>query len=635
MSWLYKNRDEVIFSIVAFFILNLSFYSMSNGYCIQFRDTDDYMRLVRMRELFKTCDWGNFIIARCNVPFGCDLHWTRLYDFFWIPFVYIANFFTHSVARSVELTGCIISPIMGAVAIVVFLRIMHLLYKDSRSITPFIAAIIFSAHPFIHLNLNFCRPDHHSFIILFMLLYLLCAALLTETQHHKKTYICMAIIGGCNVWISPETLIPLLIIDAILFINSLIYNDKQIQEGLYIKSVLTACFVSVVVFSSQILIGIFLALLISSGLLIKYDEQKTNLKKRWETNLCGICFFACAIIFPTICPPEYDKISIVHLMLYLYASMFFVANLLIPRELSLKQRIFEALKWGIILGAGFLATYPKFLYGMGADVSEYIKRIWMDHVAEMRSPLSGGLRNFFIAFSFVNLVASITKITKLSHRNRSPNSPDGILIWYIIITLSLCYNLLAAFAIRMFPYAVIFALPIVVDFCTSIQYTKKYNSVPGLFITILFTIALPFFTIAEDPSPKGNKSKPITKAELYKIIDNLDAKPCVIMAHSNDGPAILYFTKHKVVGAPYHRQQQGIGFSYEVMENDYDEDRIKKILKFVDADYIFARNPPKSTSSKNSLEAMMLRDEKLPDWLEKIPCECKDIAIAKVLKGKL
>ena len=43
-------------------------------------DSDCYMRLVRVRELYNTGNWYDAVISRSNAPYGERLHWTRSFD---------------------------------------------------------------------------------------------------------------------------------------------------------------------------------------------------------------------------------------------------------------------------------------------------------------------------------------------------------------------------------------------------------------------------------------------------------------------------------------------------------------------------------------------------------------------------
>ena len=162
---MFKLRESKIELTVLgiMYLMMLAFCYISGFGCqISFIDTDDFMRVLRTQEFFSHFDLNNTIISRGNYPIGCDLHWTRLYDFFLIGLTYIIDFFVDSVETSVKYACFLISPITGLISMVFVHKILqNFLKKDSI----FLATAIFCASPFLIPFFSFGRPDHHSFII--------------------------------------------------------------------------------------------------------------------------------------------------------------------------------------------------------------------------------------------------------------------------------------------------------------------------------------------------------------------------------------------------------------------------------------------------------------------------------------
>jgi asparagine N-glycosylation enzyme membrane subunit Stt3 len=129
IDWIRKNKIEIIILVVAGTLVSLGCYLQTFGWRMTFHDTDDYMRLVRTREFFKNYDLSNAIISRSNVPFGCDLHWTRFYDFFIIVPTYILNLFIDSIDKSIEYVCFFISPVMKSATIAIFFSVVQKLMK--------------------------------------------------------------------------------------------------------------------------------------------------------------------------------------------------------------------------------------------------------------------------------------------------------------------------------------------------------------------------------------------------------------------------------------------------------------------------------------------------------------------------
>ena len=166
-TWAQQYIIELIILPILLLIVTASFYMQSQT---EFIDTDDCMRLVRIRDFFNHYDLSDNIIKRCNVPYGCSLHWTRFYDFFLIIPSYILSFFTESIDKAIYYVGFCITPIIRIVTTVVFLRVIQNLMRRDDA---FLCAVLFVVHPIKTVNGNYGRPDHHAFIMIFMILLVL------------------------------------------------------------------------------------------------------------------------------------------------------------------------------------------------------------------------------------------------------------------------------------------------------------------------------------------------------------------------------------------------------------------------------------------------------------------------------
>jgi asparagine N-glycosylation enzyme membrane subunit Stt3 len=627
VCWLRKNKIEIFFLIVLGIIINVRHYLELHGYCINFIDVDDYMRLVRIRDFFNHHDLSNTIISRSNVPFGCDLHWTRFYDFFLIIPSYILNFFLNSIDKSIEYVGFFIGPVIRSVSIALFLSIAQKLMKEEDA---FLLTALMAANPFILIFGLFGRPDHHSFIMLFILIYLHTIMGFVESQLKSK-FLCIkaAVVASLCVWISPETLIPILLIDGVLFIYA--FFDLEKLKSLHMKSILTVCGVGIITFSFSNLPISYLMTMCVLLLVVFYDTFNTShitdpIYRYWHM----VVLVLVVILFPQISAPvEYDKISIVHTLLFICSALYFGINI-IHSELKPMARIAAAIGWFFIIAAMFLFIYPEFLHGMSAGIDDYVKEIWLYRVNEMKSPFSLGSGFFFINYTIVTAIAIVGKISQLIDQKLTPTS----IIWWILVINTICYTIFAGISYRMQPYSVLFGLPLIVDFGMNSDFTRSLHRYIRIIISAFFSSLFLFFIVFLDSDAEDLKNQPAkstyTKEELYELIDNLSPTPVVIMTHINDGPPILYYTKHSVVGASYHRQPQGIISSYKIMSEKYDEKVVQSILKNTGSLYIFIR---KSEKSRNRSLARMIMDNDLPKWLSpvKLPEKFNDIAIVQVL----
>jgi len=622
VDWLCRNKTELTFLLLVGIFVNVACYLQKHGICLTFFDTDDYMRLVRVKELFYGQNWNNNIIYRCNVPFGCNLHWTRFYDFFIVIPVYVLNFFINSIDKSVEYVGFVISPIVKSVTIAIAFNIAQKIMKKD---VAFLCTALLAAHPFILPFGLFGRPDHHAFIMLFMIIFIHNVIEIVQYGFkNRKSYIKAAISSALCIWISPETLIPLLLTDAILFIYS--FGDMEKLRNLYIKnSVVAGSILIIISFPFGPIADHAISMLIVLTT-ISYITFKESYRKDPVLRIVPfVTVLLMWLLFPRF-TIEYDKISSVHLSLYICSAVFFCCCMVWNHSRCMILGAF------FIIACVYLQMYPRFFCGMSADIDDYVRAIWFSRVGEMRSPLLGSdalccVCNFIIIGSTI-----FCKIKQLSAKNIRVNDIIYSPIWWIFIVSAACYTIFSMISYRMLPYSALFGLPIVVDFGMNGPLTKSFHKYSRMIIAAFLSTLFVFCTTNLTSKGEG-KRHTYTTRELYKVIDDLSTEPVVIMAGSNYGPAILYYTKHKAVGAPYHRQVQGIISSHKIMEESCDENEIKSILKTTDSSYIFIeKSEYKNCKTKNL--ANLIVTNQYPKWISIVPVPEKfnDIIIAKIDK---
>ena len=628
-----KSKEKIIELIILglmYVVVMSSCYINLFGGGINFIDTDDFMRVIRIREFFDHYNLNNYVIARSNYPYGCELHWTRLYDFFIIGLTWIFDLFTDSLEQAINYACFCISPIVGLVSLVFIFKIFDMFTEKNN---VFLAAAMFCASPFLIPIFSFGRSDHHAFITLCMLIYLYYTAkiILNETKD-KRIYIKAAIATAACVWASPETLIVLLLTDAVLFFAYM--KDFEKTVDFYFKNLLAACFIGTIALISEpnsqsfySLSMCILLLLIPYTTLTKNSLQKDPFFKCWHY----ICLMFMMVFLTKIQPVEYDKISIVHSTLFLCLSTFFAVNL---QLIGKRTHLHDAILWALIIASVFLSMFPRFLMGMSADVPQFVKKIWLNKVAELQSPFTGSILWTFLIYILITVTAVVVKIQELKKQKITGKN----VVWALFIVIASCYLLFACFAYRMIPYSIIFGLPIVVSLGMSSKYVKKYSRLTRMIITVFisgFFMVITSLFVESDLGDEKPESRGYSEAELFECVDNLSSEPVVIMAHSNHGPKLLYYTKHYVLGAPYHRQIKGIISSHFVMERDNNLNIVRKILQKTKSQYLFIGHKQEN-QHPNSFASSVLAGH-MPQWLSivKIPEKFSDYSIFKIDQDRL
>ncbi|MDR1362270.1 MAG: hypothetical protein LBJ16_03580, partial [Holosporaceae bacterium] len=408
-------KIEIAILVLVGLVFNAITYASFNGFHIKFFDTDDYMRLVRIREFFSHFDLSNNIITRGNVPFGCSLHWTRFYDFFLIIPSYILSFFTNSINEAIEYVGFCISPCVKIVSAIVMFRMLD---RVMDRFDAFLCAAIFISHILLLQFGSFGRPDHHAFIRLFMLLFIsgvmeLLSTLETCDQPEKLTRKCLlvALLASLCLWISPETLITILLVNALLWVAA--FYRQEGWEWLLFTNLMTSFFVGVIILDTVRNNLVLFALMMVLLAMVAIFLAKGNFIDGGA--MLPLALLLLSIPFSKdIAVAEYDKISIVHFAMFICGSIFwgcgaFVSGLSWPIARKIKMCVVAA----IVLGGVFLFPYPKFIWGMEAEISDYLKEIWLNKVQEMQSPLAAGNVIFYSSFSCITIAAIYYKVREL------------------------------------------------------------------------------------------------------------------------------------------------------------------------------------------------------------------------------
>lgn len=589
LSWLKQNKTETVMLVFLSLLVNATSYIALTGHMpfenvvdgIAFFDPDDYMRLVRMNEWFSGKGFFDTTIERANSPFGGDMHWTRFYDLFWYIPVKIVEFFTKDVKSAVAYVGFVISPIFAIFSGLMFFRIMQYL-MDRRD--AFITSALFLGHAYIVIQTIFGRPDYHSFIIFVITLYiLLLTKLLVDGCEKQRTTIATAVATALCIYASPETLIPLLLSEATLFVFSL-KNDNilkclmQKNKYTFVSLLLLYCLNNLKVENTcAIALGNMVCIMV-----LMFQENKTLLKKQLSYVLVLIVNLLCFLIFQE--REDYDKLSLVHVNLYFNVAMFYGVYANYSTD-ALQKRIKIALIVGGIFFIMFLVVCPKFFLGMEANVDAYAKTVWLSKVEEMQSPLKGEFCCSFLIMALINVVASVSKIREI-YRNK--NVSRETIVWSLFVVIGLFYTVFGCIAFRMAPYAVMFMNPVVIDFVMNGRAFAKFSRIIRLLfvVTLILMVQIVPTYASREHSHRQQNNSAIDERALYKAIDFLSEKPATILASINVGPRLLWFTKHKIVAAPYHRHTNGIIAEYEILQNKFRAKTIKKCLLNTKTEYI-------------------------------------------------
>ncbi|MCY6383066.1 hypothetical protein [Hoeflea prorocentri] len=484
-------------------------------------DNDDVMRLVQVRDLMAGQGWFDLTQYRLGLEGGTPMHWSRLID---VPLANLIGFFSlFTDIRTAEAAALFVWPLALLVPLFLAAAIAGRNFGDRGGM---VVALVLSA--FFVVAHNRFQPgsiDHHNVqLILIMLM----VAGLTEPKLSRLWCSVAGSAGALAIVVGAET-VPI------------------VAAGCCAIAVLWAW---------------------------------VGRPARRGARAFGMAFAATlAVCFYLLTPPAaYARIACDAFSggSYLLGTAGGVVLFLLAARWSDRSRRFRLtslLVVGLGLGAAVVAIAPSCLQEPYAGLDPLLRSLWLDRVSEARSVVSQG------------------RI-----------SPESLGAFYAVplIALALCAWQVARGA-EIVRYLVLFTI-------LTVAYALSLHQVRGaVFANLIAIVPLSALIAQKSPSARRNKSLGMAAVQYLALmlvslqlfwafagtaafggIDAvttysadrgqhhaacnssgnlavLAAEPAgVVSAGTGLGSAILRFTSHRVLSAPYHRNQGGILTQYQI-----------------------------------------------------------------------
>lgn len=472
-------------------------------------DTDSFMHLTRhlAGDWWRSGGWTD----RINAPFGAVVHWTYPYDIFLAVIAAPIRLFVPAPISALAIAGAWSSALATLIAMLILhdfgTRLRH------RIAGTVLALLYLSALPVLSYS-SLGRADHHSLTLLMAVIFL--TALARAATEQKYRFLILAgVAGGIGIWTAPEIL-PALGAGIGLFLGWHIALGRPIRH-------------------QDALIGGILGLTCLIGLLL--DPPYDGL---WS--------------------PDSDRLSIVFVVFGGLVTLTLIGiaqlNHFCDRPWA---RIVLTAAIGAIAGIIWLGLFPHALSGPIGHVTPLLQQKWLKFISEMQ-PIHNPVRFFwYLTPGMIGLGAAIWLAVHWRHTAPAKSLFMGMVSG--IIVLSIVGGALAA---RFCYFAVLAGIvPMVIWWC---DHGPRWWILR--FYLLLGIIALPLMIGIQINNIAGlightdwNELAP--KATEYcrsldPIKSFLPSEKITFMAPQNLGPRILWETPHKIVGAPFHRNEQGI-----------------------------------------------------------------------------
>jgi hypothetical protein len=482
---------------------------------------DGYMRLVRVTELYETGAWFDGTIERSNAPYGTAMHWTRPMDVLLLaggwalsPWVGFQNglFWWAAVFSPLLLLAMVLTLVWAAAP---------LLDRWHRCL---LVLSIFVQAPLISTGL-IGRADHHMLISLAFVLSLGLSLRLVMRPFDARLALAAGAATGFALWLSMEALL-----------------------------LLAASF----------------AALTAVWLWRAGDRARRNL---WHAlGLSATVAFAIAVERPPAqyLAAEYDRISIVHLVVALLALAFWGGLRVLERRGleagNAPRRAAVAVLGALAAGVILYLLYPKFFGGPEVEVDPRLDRVFFDLVNELKPlwPNDARALGQFLTFLGPALVC-VPFLGVLLRCERDPARRDA---WLYLAVCTAIFLPLALVIMRFAPFTeILLAIVLAKLLGRLLKLCERVTLAPARILLRsgsmlgLLTGFVALGALFSGPDGASRVWAHCQLANAYALLgqpQGLGSRPRIVLAHFNHGPELLYRTPHAVVASPYHRNGAGL-----------------------------------------------------------------------------
>jgi len=563
------SATMLIWAIVAVLMTLLCWHRYAGP---DFRDPDEAMRLLQVRDFLAGQSWFDVSQHRINPPIGGPMHWSRLVD---VPIAALILILRPLAGPELaERIAIVVEPLLLLAPLFLMLALAVRRIGEARLIVPSAALLALSLS--ILLQFLPLRIDHHNWQIL-MAAVTLWASLDTDPRRG-------GLIAGASVamWlhVSSEGL-PYAAVFGGLFALRFLIDRAQWPRLASFMTMLTCLSVAL--------------LLVTHGL---------------AASLVSYC----------------DAMSPTFILPLLAATAILVIGRQLIDDAIAWRRAIPILIAAIVTGWLFLITGRQCLAGPFETLDPLVYRHWYLNVLEGRPvwdqtpPIAG----MILLPALTGLTGTIMAVVRSGTAEARRN-------WMIMLLLTLASLAIAVMVMRAMSVAHLFALPGTAALIVALY--PKARTLTGTVPRVLATLALFLLTplglssvwttiFPDKAESAGAPTFDSSRCGAPDGLRTLAALPQgIVMAPIDIGPSILLYTPHSVLGTGHHRNSAGMAKvirSYlSAPAAAHDAIRDSGAIYFAYCPGLrelegYAKDNPQS------LAAMLARGQ-LPSWLSPVP----------------
>jgi hypothetical protein len=488
---------------------------------------DSYYWMVVFREFIETGKWHVDIIERSNAPFGESWFRSHPYQILLLIIFWPIHLF-FDVDTSLRLTALLIGPTLGILLCVTAMwAATPILHQHRYWVMP----MLFLQFP-VFVQMLPGLVDHHTtqqltFVIALGLV------IRTLTSARKLAFAFGAgMVHGLGLWISLE----------LLTLPIMTYACGGMM-----------------------------------WLLAPRPDANAPPVSRWIASF-GVGFLVVVAVAVVIEHPpgqwlaaEYDRVSVVHVLMAALATVVWATIDQMQHRVAIAHSFIGRLTMLAVAGALALAiiyvVYPNFFLGPLAQTEQPLRSLLHDVVGET-TPIYTQSPILVLGHLGLN-VAAVPAAIWIAVKTR--DTWQVMSAWIFIAVGLVLFALLLLAYLRFSAYVSCLAVfPLSYVLGQIIEYTRaNFGLASGLAIravAILLIVpgagSLPI-SIA---SPGVNPLTLCQNKDIAPFLNALEGKK-TILAGFFDGPELLYFTRHSVIGTPMHRNADGIIDTHRIMSD--------------------------------------------------------------------
>jgi hypothetical protein len=546
-------------------------------------DSDDAMRLTVVRDFLNGQGWYDHFQHRMNTPFGAEIHWSRLVD---MPLAGLVLLFTPFAGAAAGIWAAFLWPLLLLLPLLALSARLSVRLAGREAMLPGLVLPVLSAAIMVEFAPG--RVDHHNVQIILTLLLVLATV---EARSKPLWAVIAGIAAATSLAVGVETL-PLVA-----------------------------------------------AAIVCYGLFWVFDPESSN-----STRSFGLSFAAASLVHMAIASPPAewataacDAFSATFLLAALgTGAAFFVLTALPLDRVGWSARLGLGVFTGAVIAGLTLWSTPACLAGPYAMLDDYLRDNWIANISEAR-PLWESLVElpaYTAGIAIPPLIALIVvaiRVWRGEERNRTEWAILGLFLLFAVLVMLMQVRgarLTAAIAVPAGAWLITVARTRylsekgVVD---AAGLVAAWIGFAGVAIAVAVNLVLPDSqSEALQTARAGGPDKTRQSCFLPEAFEGLSAIPAErVMTPVDLGAHMLWLTPHEVVGAPYHRNTEGIrdslGFFNESLSEAREILEGRGITLIVTCPWL-AEAAGLPDQAEDSFIALDARGE-LPDWIAEITPE--------------